>query len=192
MPLTTKHDPLIAIRTLVDYVKEDEREQYLQLTATGGGHGHIYESIALIEQWLGSQPQVLHMVAGCDDSCLPHADCEVVTAQEAALRFQELLDDQDLPSLPYNPATDKVLARYEPADATGYRFYGFAPLAGGSPDGDAELTYEPSEIPLDYWRVKVNGKIVYRELDEDEGEDETGDCESGSGEEDCSSALVED
>ena len=35
----------------------------------------------------------------------------------------------------YNPETDKVLVRYEPSDAMGHRFYGFAPLLAEKPDG---------------------------------------------------------
>jgi hypothetical protein len=191
MPLTTKHDPLTAIRTLVDYVKEKEGEDYLEQLGQGAGEGHVYLAIAEVDKWLSSPPHVLHMVAGCDDSCLPYAVCEVLTAQEAAKRFEELLDDQELPSLPYNPATDEVLARYEPTDASGYRCYGFAPLGDGSADEDAELAYESSEIPLDCWQVKVNGTVVYQQPEEDEGENEMTKCESMSGEEDCSAALVE-
>ena len=44
------------------------------------------------------------MVAGSDDnSGLPQADCEVLTAQEAAERFSGLLEDQHVPPPPVQP-----------------------------------------------------------------------------------------
>jgi hypothetical protein len=100
-----------------------------------------------------------------------------------------MLEDQDLPRLPYNPVTDKVLARYAPSDGMEHRFYGFAPIADESPDGYTELTYEQSEIPLDRWQVKVNGDVVYEEPEEKE--EEAANSELGSGEGDYSSALIE-
>ena len=75
--LTAKQETLAAIRTLVDYMRDDERDDYQERLEQGEGDGHIYESIAQIEQWLTSQPQVLHMVAGSDVSCgIPEARCE--------------------------------------------------------------------------------------------------------------------
>ncbi len=132
------------------------------------------------------------MVAGSDDSGLPQADCEMLTAQEAAERFQAMPEDQHLPPLQYNPETDKVLARYRPSDSTGHRCYGFAPLAAETSDSYTELTYEWSDIPLNRWQVKVNGEVVYQEPDEEEGEQETDDSAPDGDEEHHSSALVED
>ena len=185
MPFTAKHKTLVAIRTLIGYFEDDERRDYQELVERGEGSGHIYESIVEIQEWLNGegQPQVLHMVAGSDDSGLPQADCEVLTAKEAAERFQWLLEDQHLPHPPYNPETDKVLARYEPSDAMGHRFYGFAPMLAENPDGYTELTYESSDIPLDRWQVKINGVIVYQQPDEEEDE--------ADGEEDRSPVPVE-
>ncbi len=72
---------------------------------------HIYETIAQIEKWLSGRNQVLYMVAGSDVSFgLPEAYCDILTAQEAAERFQEMLEDQHLPPIQYNPETDNVLA----------------------------------------------------------------------------------
>lgn len=188
--MTAKNKTLVAIRTLIEYVGDDERKDYQQLVERGEGQGHIYESIAHLEKWLsGDQPKVLHMVAGSDNSGLPQADCEVLTAQEAAERLQWLLEDQHVPPPPYNPETDKVLVRYEPSDAMGHRFYGFAPLLAEKPDGYTELTYESSDIPLDRWQIKVNGVVVY--LEPDEEEEETDDGESRSGEEERASVLEE-
>ena len=128
MHLTANHETLVAVRTLVDYLEDDEREHYLGQIERGDGGGHIYETIAQIEKWLSGQTQVLHMVAGSDIGFgLPQADCEILTAQEAAERFQAMLEEEQLPPIQYNPETDKVLARYEPSDAMGHRFYGFAP-----------------------------------------------------------------
>ena len=163
MQLTANEDTLVAIRTLVDYLEADERKDYLSQLEQGEGGSHIYETIANVQRWLSGQTQVLHMVAGSDiDFGLPQADCELLAAQEAAERFQAMLEDQHLPPLQYNPETDKVMARYEPSDAMGHRFYGFAPLAGETPDGYTELTYERSDIPLGRWQVKVNGVVVYQ------------------------------
>src|SRR4051794_25308475 len=117
MQLTAKQKTLDAIRTLVDHVEDEERKHYLEAVEQGGGSGHIYESIAEIQKWLSGQTLVLHMVAGSDnDVGLPLADCEILSAQEAGERFQAMLDDEQLPPIGYNPATDKVLARYEPGD----------------------------------------------------------------------------
>ena len=191
MQLTANEDTLVAIRTLVEYMKDDERKHYQEQLERGEGDGHIYGVIAQIEKWLSGQNQVLYMVAGSDVSFgLPEAFCGVLTAQEAAQRFQAMLEDQHLPPLQYNPETDKVLARYEPSDAMGHRFYGFAPLAGETPDGYTELTYEESDIPLGRWQVMVNGVVVYQEPeDEEDGDDEGtlgGDPEND--EENCTSS----
>ena len=190
MELTANHETLVAIRTLVDYLENDERKDYQQRLEQGEGGNHIYQSIAQIEKWLSGQTQVLHMVAGSDiDFGLPQADCEILTAQEAAERFQAMLEEEQLPPIQYNPETDKVLARYEPSDAMGHSFYGFAPLATETPARYTELTYERSNIPLGRWQVKVNDVVVYQEPeDEEEGTDED---ESESGEEDYASVPVE-
>jgi hypothetical protein len=189
MEPTASHETLIAIRTLVDYLENDERKDYLQQLEQGDGGGHIYETIAQIEKWLSGQTQVLHMVAGSDiDFGLPQADCEILTAQEAAERFQAMLDEEQLPPIQYNPDTDKVQASYEPSDAMGHRFFGFAPLAAESSTGFADLTYERPGMPLDRWRVKVNGVVVYQEPEDREETTTVGD--SGTGEEDCTTASV--
>ena len=191
MQLTANHNTLVAIRTLVDYLEDDEREHYLEQRERGERGGHIYETIAQIEKWLSGQTQVLHMVAGSDINFgLPQADREILTAQEAAERFQAMLENQHLPPLQYSPETDKVLARYEPSDAMGHRFYGFAPLAAETPTSYTELTYERSDIPLGRWQVMVNGVVVYQEPeDEEDGDDEgtlSGDPEND--EENCTSS----
>jgi hypothetical protein len=170
--MTAKQDTLAAIRTLVDYVKEDEREEYLELSATGTGDGHIYESIARIEEWLSGQCQVLYMVAGSDDCCgLPEALCTILTEQEASKRLQMLLSECCLPPIPYNPAMDEVLATYEPSDAMGHRYFGFTPLVAETPTGCSTLNYERPGLPFDSWKVEVNGEVVYQESEEEEGEE---------------------
>ena len=68
MQLTANHDTLTAIRTLIDYLRDDERRHYLEQLEQGEGEGHVYLAIAEVDRWLSSQPQVLHMVAGSDDS----------------------------------------------------------------------------------------------------------------------------
>lgn len=170
MQLTANEDTLVAIRTLVDYLADDEREHYLEQRERGERDGHIYETIAQIEKWLSGQNQVLYMVAGSDSSVgLPEAVCRILTAQEAAERFQAMLEDQHLPPIQYNPETDDVLAHYEPSDAMGHSFYGFTPLAAGY----INLIYERPSIPFDRWRVEVNGVVVYQEPeDEEDGDDE--------------------
>ncbi len=190
MTLTANHKTVVAIRTLIEYL-EDEREDYQEQLERGEGDGHIYEVIAQIEKWLSGQARVLHMVANSDiDSGLPQADCEVLTAQEAAERFQAMLEIQQLSPIPYNPETDKVLARYETSDAGGHRFYGFAPLGEETPDGYTELTYAQTFNPLGGWQVKVNDVVVYQQQEEEDAED-TDDGEPGSGEEECASVPVE-
>ena len=99
-----------------------------------------------------------------------------------------MLEKEQLPPIQYNPETDKVLARYEPSERMGHRFYGFAPIAGESPDGYTELTYEESLIPLDLWQVKVNDDVVYQQsweeiLGDDRDEEETEDSYTGNAEE---------
>ena len=175
MQLTANEDTLVAIRTLVDYLEDDEREHYLEQRERGERGGHIYETIAQIEKWLSGQNQVLYMVAGSDGlDGLPEAVCRILTAQEAAERFQAMLEDQHLPPIQYNPETDDVLAHYEPSDAMGHSFYGFAPLVAETPAGYTGLTYERPGFPLDSWRVEVNGVVVYQEGEDDEedGDDE--------------------
>jgi hypothetical protein len=190
MQLTANHDTLVAIRTLVDYLEADERKDYLAQLEQGEGGGHIYETIANVQRWLSGHNQVLYMVAGSDIDCgLPQAACELLTAQEAAVLFQAMLEDQHLPPLQYNPETDKVLAQYQPCDGMGHRFYGFAPLAGETPDGYTELTYAWSDIPLGRWQVWFNDIVVYQEPEDEE--EETDDCASGSSKEDYSSIVVE-
>ncbi|HKM55117.1 MAG TPA: hypothetical protein VJY33_17030 [Isosphaeraceae bacterium] len=189
MEPTASHETLIAIRTLVDYLENDERKDYLQQLEQGEGGNHIYQSIAQIEKWLSGQTQVLHMVAGSDiDFGLPQADCEILTAQEAAERFQAMIEEEQLPPIQYNPETDKVQARYVPSDAMGHHFYGFAPLAAETPASYTELTYEQSNIPLGRWQVKVNDVVVYQEPGDEEETTIVGD--SGTGEEDCTTASV--
>ena len=164
MQLTANEDTLVAIRTLVDYLEADERKDYLAQLEQGEGGGHIYQTIANVQRWLSGQNQVLYMVAGSDVSFgLPEAFCGILTAQEAAQRFQAMLEDQHLPPLQYNPETDKVLARYQPTDAMGHRFYGFTPLVAETPVGYTGLTYERPEFQLDSWCVKVNDVVVYQE-----------------------------
>ena len=68
MQLTANHDTLTAIRTLVDYLRDDERRHYLEQLEQGEGEGHVYLAIAEVDRWLNSQPQVLHTVAGSDNS----------------------------------------------------------------------------------------------------------------------------
>ncbi len=168
MRLTANEDTLVAIRTLVDYLRDDEQQHYVQQLEDGEGDGHIYQAIAQIEKWLGGQNQVLYMVAGSDVGFgLPEAFCCILTAQEAAQRFQAMLEDQHLPPIRYNPETDDVLARYEPSDAMGHSFYGFAPLVAETPFGYTGLTYERPGFPLDSWRVEVNGVVVYQEGEEE-------------------------
>ena len=167
MQLTANHDTLTAIRTLVDYLRDDERRHYLEQLEQGEGDGHIYKIIAQIEKWLNGQPQVLYMVAGSDISCgLPEADCVILTAEKATERFQAMLEEEQLPPIQYNAATDKVLAHYEPSDAMGHRFYGFVPLVAETPAGYTGLTYERPEFPLDSWCVEVNDVVVYQEEEE--------------------------
>jgi hypothetical protein len=167
MQLTANHETLVAIRTLVDYLAADERKDYQGRLEQGNGDGHIYETIAQIEKWLSGQTEVLHMVAGSDDSWgLPEADCVILTAEEATKRFQAMLDDHQLPPIQYNAATDKVLAHYEPSDAMRHRFYGFVPLVAEAPAGYTGLTYERPGFPLDSWCVEVNDVVVYQEEEE--------------------------
>jgi hypothetical protein len=190
MEPTASHGTLVAIRTLVDYLEDDEREDYQEQIERGEGGNHIYQSIAQIEKWLSGQTQVLHMVAGSDtDFGLPEAHCKILTAKAATERFQAMLDEEHLPPIQYNPETDKVRASYEPSDAMGHRFFGFAPLAAESSTGFADLTYERPGMPLDRWRVKVNGVVVYQEPED--REDGTDEDESESGEEDYASVPVE-
>ena len=190
MEPTASHETLVAIRTLVDYLGDDEREHYLEQLEHGEGDGHIYETIAQIEKWLSGQTHVLYMVAGSDVSFgLPEAHCEILTAKAATERFQAMLDEEQLPPIQYNPETDKVQASYEPSDAMGHRFFGFAPLAAESSTGFADLTYGRPGMPLDRWRVKVNGVVVYQEPeDKEEGTDED---EDESGEEEYASVPEE-
>jgi len=188
MQLTAKQETLAAIRALVGYVKEDEREDYLELRATGEGDGHIYKTIAKIEEWLSAQSQVLYMEAGSDYSCgLPEGFCDILTEQDAVERFAEVLNDWQLPQLPYNPKTDKVQVSFEPGDAMGHKFYGFVPLGGATGDVNSWIRYERPGEPLDSWRVVVNGEVAYEEREEET----TDDCELASGEGDYSSVLVE-
>jgi hypothetical protein len=188
MQLTAKQETLAAIHALVDYVKEDEREDYLKQRATGGGDGHIYETVAKIEEWLSAQSQVLYMEGGSCGNCgLPEGFCHILTEQDAVKRFAEVLHYWELPQLPYNPKTDKVQISFEPSDAMGHKFYGFVPLGGATGAVNSWIRYERPGEPLDSWRVVVNGKVAYEELEEET----TDDCELASGEGDYSSALVE-
>ena len=185
MQLTANNNTLTAIRTLIDYLADDEREDYSQREQDERDN-HIYETITQIEKWLSGPTQVLHMIAGSDDNTgLPQADCEILTAQEAAERLQEMLEGEHLPPLQYNPETDKVLVRHRTTDATGHHFYGFAPLADYT-----ELTYDYTDIPLDRWQVIINDVVVYQEPeDEEDGDDEGtlgGDPEND--EENCTSS----
>jgi len=192
MQLTANEDTLVAIRTLVGYLRDDEQRHYVQQLEDGEGDGHIYQAIAQIERWLSGQNQVLHMVTG-DESFFgfPWSNCEILTAEKAAERFQAMLEDEDLPPLQYNPETDKVLAFYVPTELVGYRFYGFTPLVTGTSDWCTELTFNGSEVPQDRWQVEINDEVVYQQSEEEEEEEEIDDCASGSSKEDCSSIVVE-
>ena len=120
---------------------------------------------------------------GSDSSFgLPEAVCRILTAQEAAERFQAMLEEEQLPPLQYNPETDKVLARYEFSDAMGHSFYGFTPLAAGY----INLIYERPGIPFDRWRVEVNGVVVYQAPEDEEEGTLVGDPEND--EENCTSS----
>jgi len=168
MQLTANEDTLVAIRTLVDYLRDDEQQHYVQQLEDGEGDGHIYLAIAQIEKWLSGRNHVLYMAAGSEGSVgLPEAVCCVLSAQEAAQRFQAMLHHQQLPPIQYNPETDYVLAHYEPSDAMGHSFYGFTPLVAETPAGYTGLTYERPGFPLDSWRVEVNGVVVYQEEEEE-------------------------
>ncbi len=141
--MTAKQNTLAAIRALVDYVKEDEREHYLEVSPTGTGDGHIFESIARIEEWLSGQGQVLYLEAGSDGgSGLPEAFCRILAEQEATKRFEDMLRGEHLPPLPYNPKTDEVQVRFEPTITLGQRFYGFLPLGGVNGDMPDWLSFE--------------------------------------------------
>ena len=48
MALTASHETLVAIRTLVAYLEDDERKHYLEQLEQGEGGGHIYETIVQI------------------------------------------------------------------------------------------------------------------------------------------------
>ena len=185
MQLTANRDTLTAIRTLVDYATADERKDYEERLAQGEGDGHIYEAIAEIEKWLSGETEVLYMVASSDESFgSPQADCEILTAEEATERFQEMLTKEQLPPIQYNPETDKVLARYESSDAMGHRFYGFVPLVTETSTGYSELTCERPTIPLGRWQVEVNDVVVYLEPEDEKETTIVGD--SGTGEEEFS------
>ena len=71
MQLTANHDTLVAIRTLVDYVAADEREDYQARLAQAEGDGHVYEAIAQIEKWLSGETEVLYMVASSERASAP-------------------------------------------------------------------------------------------------------------------------
>ena len=74
MLLIARHETLVAIRSLVEYMKDDERKHYQEQRERGEGDGHIYGVFAQIEKWLNGQPQVLYLVAGSDVSLgLPEA-----------------------------------------------------------------------------------------------------------------------
>jgi hypothetical protein len=101
-----------------------------------------------------SQP-VLCMIAGSDDHTgLPEAASGIVARDEAMAQLDQILSGHGLPPIPYDPATDSMELCYEPSDATGHRYYGFAPLG-------ADLSYEREAVPFDVWQVKVNGIVVY-------------------------------
>ncbi len=178
--MTAKQRTLAAIRALVDHFEDDERRDYQELVERGEGSGHIYESIVEIQEWLNGEGQtsVLYMAAGSDVACgLPEAYCKMLTAQEATERFQSSLKRHCLPPIPYNPETDHVLAVFEPSDAMGHNFFGFTPMATETPTEYISLTYERPGLPLDRWRIEINGAVVYQEPDEDEEEEETDDGE---------------
>ena len=141
--MTAKQGTLAAIRTLVDYVKEDDREHYLEMSASGTGNGHIFESIARIEEWLSGQSHVLYMEAGSDDCCgCLEALCNILTEQEAVKRFEDVLRGVQLPPIPYNPKTDRVQVSFEPDCTPGQIFYGFVPLGGVNGDMTNWLSFE--------------------------------------------------
>ena len=107
------------------------------------------------------------MIAGSDDHTgLPEAASGIVARDEAIAQLNLTLSRHGLPPIPYDPATDTVELCYEPSDATGHRYYGFAPLG-------ADLSYEREAVPFDVWQVKVNGIVVYKEGDVQDTEETT-------------------
>jgi hypothetical protein len=64
----------------------------------------------------------------------------------------------------------------------GHGFCGFTPLAAESSDSNIELVYERPGLPLDSWRVEVNGVVVYQEPEDEEETTIVGN--PGTGEED--------
>jgi hypothetical protein len=112
-----------------------------------------------------SAPKVLYLFASTDDgSDLPHVRCELLTVAEAAHHFQKMLDDERLPSIPYNAETDTVEAHYlYYDDHCKLICYGFAPLAE-----HPKLVFMEGNLKNEGWYMEINGDAVYDNWEKDQ------------------------
>ena len=145
-----------------EQTRDDELRGHLYQTGVRIRHkleqSELGHSLATgcVNNWLAEH--VLCMIAGSDDlNGLPEAASGIIARDEAIAQVNLILSRHRLPPIPYNLATDTVELCYEPSDAMGHRYYGFAPLG-------TDLSYEREVSPSTSGRSRSTGSQSTRRV----------------------------